>query len=439
MANERTRTDLRSETMQDIMTRVPAWVTRWGTTVLVLFFAALFVFAAVIRYPDVVRGDAVLTTVRPPIGIHAPRAAIIDSLFVEEGGMVGVGDVLFTTRSETRLHPADAMRDHISSMVVRPLDSLRSDSVPAPPRDALGELGDEYARHREAFGRLVFALERDPAPLTEAGLEGSVARLRAMNATLREQLSACRTEQALLETNARNDRDLRDRGVISERQYQETLTEFEEKRSACRDLEVAMDANRVRMSELEVERITQDVSGDENILVRYSEWLEAAEAYLVAFDAWSAENVVVAPVAGRVSFQGVRDAGQYVEPQERVLTLVQPDSPIRVTARLPQRDIGKVLPGQDVQLKLDGYDYYEFGAVMGRVEAISPVADEDVYRVEVDLVDGLTTPQGHTLGFRQGMTATAEVITSERSVLQRLVGRLWPRSGGTVPRGGRGQ
>ena len=55
MANERPRTDLRSETMQDIMTRVPAWVTRWGTTVLVLFFAALFVFAAVIRYPDVVR------------------------------------------------------------------------------------------------------------------------------------------------------------------------------------------------------------------------------------------------------------------------------------------------------------------------------------------------------------------------------------------------
>jgi hypothetical protein len=82
---------------------------------------------------------------------------------------------------------------------------------------------------------------------------------------------------------------------------------------------------------------------------------------------------------------------------------------------------GKVKPGQKVNIKLSGYPYLEYGMVRGVIKSKSLVASRDAYIIEIDLPDGLTTLYGIKLDFAQNMQGTAEIITEDLRLLQKIV------------------
>ena len=81
----------------------------------------------------------------------------------------------------------------------------------------------------------------------------------------------------------------------------------------------------------------------------------------------------------------------------------------------------KSRPGQKVNIKLSGYPYLEYGMVRGVVKSKSLVPSGDAYIIEIDLPDGLTTLYGMKLDFTQNMQGTAEIITEDIRLLQKIV------------------
>ena len=82
---------------------------------------------------------------------------------------------------------------------------------------------------------------------------------------------------------------------------------------------------------------------------------------------------------------------------------------------------GKVKPGQTVNIKLSGYPYLEYGMVKGVVKSKSLVPSGDSYIMEVSLPAGLTTLYGKELDFTQNMQGTAEIITDDLRLLQKIL------------------
>ena len=62
MENERKDIELRSEEVQEVMGQIPAWIVRWGITLLFLVVVALLVGSCFFKYPDVITAD--MTTSR---------------------------------------------------------------------------------------------------------------------------------------------------------------------------------------------------------------------------------------------------------------------------------------------------------------------------------------------------------------------------------------
>jgi len=62
----------------------------------------------------------------------------------------------------------------------------------------------------------------------------------------------------------------------------------------------------------------------------------------------------------------------------------------------------------------------EYGIVRGVVSNISVVPSGDSYTLEVDFPNGLMTTYGKELPFYQEMHATAEIITEDLRLLERL-------------------
>ena len=91
-------------------------------------------------------------------------------------------------------------------------------------------------------------------------------------------------------------------------------------------------------------------------------------------------------------------------------------------ALLPMQGAGKVRVGQRALIRLEGFPEQEYGFLEGKVTSIPPVPDEGGnFVVEITPTQGLKTHYGKVLPVMKVMMGTAEIVTEERSLLERLM------------------
>ena len=81
---------------------------------------------------------------------------------------------------------------------------------------------------------------------------------------------------------------------------------------------------------------------------------------------------------------------------------------------------GKIRTGQRVNIKVAGYQYLEFGLLQAKTRNISLVSSNDYYSVEVDFPNGLRSTVNKKINFTGEMSGTAEIITENRSLMERF-------------------
>jgi hypothetical protein len=102
---------------------------------------------------------------------------------------------------------------------------------------------------------------------------------------------------------------------------------------------------------------------------------------------------------------------------------VIPDGEQKLVARVtvPAMGAGKVSTGQRVNIRLSGYPYLEYGMIPGVVSGRSLTATPEGFTAWVELPDSLVTFYGKQLDFTQNMPGTAEIITEDMRLLERVV------------------
>jgi HlyD family secretion protein len=137
---------------------------------------------------------------------------------------------------------------------------------------------------------------------------------------------------------------------------------------------------------------------------------------------WENTYLLISPVEGIVSFTKFWSANQSVVKDEPVVSIVPLDAGSflgRINLKMERS--GKVKKGLLVNIKLSGYPYLEYGMVRGIVKSKSLVPASDAYVIEIELPEGLTTLYGTKLDFTQNMQGTAEIITENIRLLQKIV------------------
>jgi HlyD family secretion protein len=89
--------------------------------------------------------------------------------------------------------------------------------------------------------------------------------------------------------------------------------------------------------------------------------------------------------------------------------------------QVPAAGAGKIAVGQRVNIRLDNYPYMEYGLLEGVVSGISDVPEQGSYFVTIAFPEGLVTSYGQALAFNRQMTGTAEIITHDIRLFQRIM------------------
>jgi hemolysin D len=161
-------------------------------------------------------------------------------------------------------------------------------------------------------------------------------------------------------------------------------------------------------------------------------------------------QLLIAPVDGTVQQLSVHTIGGVVTPAQSLLVVVPADSRLEIEAMVSNRDIGFVHVGQDVEIKVDTFNFTRYGLIHGKVLSISqdaitrdkpkdrtneqtpgdttttsePEGQELVYAARISLDRTQMRVEQNLVNLSPGMAVTAEVKSGSRAIISYLLSPL---------------
>ena len=409
---------LYSDPVREIMGKPPRRILRWGTTIMFLVFVLFIFFAWLIRYPDTIPAPVEITTTNPPVTLVTKITGHINSLFVKEREKVNVGQLVALMETTASMKEIELLKQTIDT--IKTPETLSSRLLPA--FSELGELQGFYGTFLKNLSDLNNYMINDfygskIASLTDEinGIQEFISRL-----SIKEKLYS--ENQRLEAKKYSRDSSLYASKVIAEsgleNSHQSLLRVSMELQQARLDHSSKTIELSEKRQQLQDYRITRIDEKEKLVSVLRESFLNLK----AQINLWENTYLLISPIEGIVSFTKFWSANQSVVKDEPVVSIVPIDAgKFLGRINLKMERSGKVKTGMVVNIKLSGYPYMEYGMVRGIVKSKSLVPAEDAYVIEIELPNGLTTLYGKTLDFTQNMQGTAEIITENIRLIQKIV------------------
>lgn len=141
------------------------------------------------------------------------------------------------------------------------------------------------------------------------------------------------------------------------------------------------------------------------------------------------QQILRAPVAGVIQQLAVHTLGGVVTIAQPLMVLVPEDYQLELDVMILNKDVGFVLPGHAVEIKVDSFPYTRFGTLSGEVKHISRDAVEDpqqglVFPARIRLFSDTLMVEGKPVRLSAGMAIRAEIKTGRRRVIDYLLSPL---------------
>ncbi|MCB5320583.1 HlyD family type I secretion periplasmic adaptor subunit [Yersinia intermedia] len=136
-----------------------------------------------------------------------------------------------------------------------------------------------------------------------------------------------------------------------------------------------------------------------------------------------------APVTGVIQQLAIHTLGGVVTTAQPLMVLVPESHQLELDVMILNKDVGFVLPGQAVEVKVDSFPYTRFGTLSGEVKHVSRDAMEDqqqglVFPARIRLNSDRLSVEGKSVRLSAGMAVSVEIKTGRRRVIDYLLSPL---------------
>jgi len=146
----------------------------------------------------------------------------------------------------------------------------------------------------------------------------------------------------------------------------------------------------------------------------------------IAIDDRVTRTTVVSPVRGIVKMLKINTIGGVVQPGSDLVEIVPLEDNLLIEAKVRPQDVAFLHPGQKAMVKFSAYDYTIYGGLPAKLELIGADTTTDdkgnsFYLIQVRTDRNHLGSDAKPLLIIPGMTATVDIITGEKSVLDYLL------------------
>jgi len=104
---------IRSDEVQEIISAVPSWMIRWGITLIFGLIVMLISLSWLIKYPDIIFGNATLTTVEPPIKLVVKSSGKLTNILLADGSTIEKNQVIAEMESPVTQDGIGFLKDYV--------------------------------------------------------------------------------------------------------------------------------------------------------------------------------------------------------------------------------------------------------------------------------------------------------------------------------------
>lgn len=411
--------ELRSEEVQDILTKIPSWILRWGSLVILLLIVILFAVSYWVKYPDMITTEITVTTLTPPEKLIAKTNGKIEKILAKDKTIVLPNTPLAVLENSANYKDVFQLKSVLDTITIGksefPFDLFYNAQF--------GDLEAPYALFQKEYIASDLNKQLQPFQVESNAQSFEAQQLQERLNLLINQKEINQNELVLQKNDVERYESLYKKGVISTQEIEKQRLLYLQSEKAFQSLlssisQLKSSLNDIRKSS----RVTQINESKENINLERSV-LQAFYQLKKAVKDWELQYVFTSAIEGKVSFLQIWSENQFIQAGETLFAIVPKNTENFIgKVKAPAQNSGKIKVGQKVNIRLANYPDREFGVIEGKIKNISLTPDKDGnILIDVALPNGLQTSYKKDIEFQQEMTGTADIVTEDLRLLERLL------------------
>ena len=401
----------------------------FGNSLIMFVIAALIVsvvgWASIAELDNVTRGDGKIVSTTQNQMVQSSESGVILSRSVDENSFVKADDVLYEINPIELQSELDKLQQRAATLFVREfrlqaesqgLDFDPDAAMIAQSKDtATTEKALHLAKRKELSGIMsILSLQKIQREQDLMASEQSLETSRNMLGLIEDEITSI---DPLVRQNIMPETRLLELRRDEQRmagEIQVAMTRVANAKSAILEVENeisnSLDSYKRRALE-ELNTVVAELSEVNTLVPALKERVK--------------RTVIRAPVDGIVNRINFQTVGAYVRAGDVILEIVPTGEALKLEAKIDPKDISSIRMNDFVRIRLSAYDSSKYGAIDGYVTSISPDAITDTssgagqsyYLLDISIDSGITLETGEEVVLLPGMTATVDVVSGKRTVL----------------------
>jgi protease secretion system membrane fusion protein len=371
--------------------------------------------------------------------IQHQSGGTIEDILVKEGDVVKAGQPLVRMNDVQAKAAAEMTRVQYftaRAAEARLIAERDGKKTIAFPPDLESAKADPRVANNISLQQQLFFSRQSSLQSELAGVDESIAGLKAQVHGLQEALESQKQQQQFLKEQIDGMRDLAKEGYIARNRLLDVERTYAQVNGGISENIGNIGRSQRQIAELSLRRMQRQQDYQKEVRAQLSEVQKEAEALenrLKSQDFDLANVVVKAPVDGTVVGMNVFTRGGVVQPGFRMMDLVPNEDPLIVEGQVPVHLIDKVHQDLAVELIFPAFNQNKTPHIPGIVTQVSAdrLTDErsgqPYYKMKA-----MVTPEGKKLlkdhQIRPGMPVEVFVKTGERSMMSYLLKPIFDRA-----------
>jgi multidrug efflux pump subunit AcrA (membrane-fusion protein) len=408
--------EVNSEEVHEIITAVPSWILRWGITLVFGILGSIILLSSFINYPDIVKTSLKVNCLNAPKPVLARQTGKLTTLLVSEGQAVAAGQSLAYFESTASASDVLKLNHELKSVQSKVL-KRNPEAIVLPERLNLGEIQGSYQNFYQQYLQYQATTKNGYYLNRMSFLEKDLGDIKKLNIHILQQQKIQQLEYANQEEEYNAYQKLYKNKVISRSEFTQQENKYLASKYPLQQSETAILNNSGTYSAKEKELL--DLR--HTISEEQAKFVQALNQCIIESNTWMMQHILVAPVAGKVSFAGIVQENQNLQSGQEVFVINPGNTDFFGEVQIPQYNMGKIKMGASTLVKLHSYPYEQYGMIRGKLTYISDVAYRDsVFVAKVSFEHFENKDPDRKIVLKNGMQADAEIITEESSLLQRF-------------------
>ncbi len=420
MVEEKDTFELRSEEVQDILTKVPHWMIRWGTILIFAIIIMLFFVSWFVKYPDVVRAEIVITTNIPPEKIVSKSSGRIEAILVRDKTVVSKNSTLAIIENTANYKDVFLLKKIVDSYNI---NSGKAFDFELLKNKQLGEIESAFAVFQKDYQAQQLNESLHPFDVESRAQSSEKVQLKERLDILQQQKGINESELELQKNEVARFEGLFKKGIISAQEMEVKKLGFLQAQknyrgllSSISQIKSALIDNTKSSQNSQINSTREEVNLGRSMAQSFYQLKKVIKDWELAYTLKSS-------VSGVVTFLQVWNENQTINVGDNVFSII-PDAKNGFVGKVkaPALNSGKIKVGQRVNIRLANYPDREFGVLIGQIKNISLVPDKDGnLLLDVTLPNGLRTSYNKQIVFQQEMKGSAEIVTEDLRLLERIL------------------